>query len=129
LRRASSRETPLSAAADGVRVAIRLTPRGRGDRVEGVVRGADGAPALQVVVGAPPAEGRANHVLLRLLAKEWGVARRDLAIVAGLKSRNKLVHVAGDPEALLTKLTVALAALPQAFSYGGQPNCRRRLDG
>jgi uncharacterized protein len=116
LPRASSRGTPLSAAADGVRIAIRLTPRGRGDRVEGVVRGADGAAALQVSVSAPPAEGRANDALLRLLVKEWGVARRDLAIVAGLKGRNKLVHVTGDPEALVTKLTTALAALPQAFS-------------
>ena len=98
--------------ADGVRVAIRLTPRGRGDRVEGIVRGADGAAALQVSVSAPPAEGRANDALLRLLSKEWGVARRDLAIVAGLKNRNKLVHVAGDPEALLTKLATALAVLP-----------------
>jgi uncharacterized protein (TIGR00251 family) len=102
----------LSIAANGVRVAIRLTPRGRGDRVEGIVRGADGATALQVSVTAPPAEGRANDALLRLLAKRWGVARRDLAIVAGLKSRNKLVHVAGDPEALLGKLRAALVALP-----------------
>ena len=114
--RASSSETPLSAAADGVRVAIRLTPRGRGDRVEGLVRGADGAAAVQVSVSAPPAEGRANDALLRVLAKEWGVTRRDFAIVSGFKSRNKIVHVAGDPEALLTKLTAALAALPQAFS-------------
>ena len=112
----TSSDSPLRAAADGVRVAIRLTPRGRGDRVEGVVRGADGAAALQVSVTAPPADGRANDALLRLLAKEWSVARRDLAIVSGLKCRNKLVHVTGDPEALVTKLTTALAALPQAFS-------------
>lgn len=112
--RASSSETPLTAAADGVRVAIRLTPRGRGDRVEGVVRGADGAAALQVSVGAPPAEGRANDALLRLLAKEWGIPRRDLAIVAGFKSRNKLVHVAGEPAALMQRLQTTFAALPAA---------------
>jgi uncharacterized protein len=111
LPRASSSETPLSAAADGVRVAIRLTTRGRGERVEGVVRGADDAAALQVSVTAPPAEGRANDALLRLLAKEWGIPRRDLAIVSGLKSRSKTVHVAGNPEALLARLKAALAAL------------------
>ena len=107
-----SSETPLSGAPDGVRVAVRLSPRGRGDRVEGVVRGADGAAALQVSVTAPPADGRANDALLRLLAKEWGLARRDLAIVAGLKSRNKLVHVGGDPAFLLAKLARVLAVLP-----------------
>ena len=110
--RASSNGTPLSAAADGVRVAVRLTPRGRGDRIKGVVRAADGAAALQVSVSAPPADGRANDALLALLAREWGVPRRDLAIVAGLKSRNKTVHVAGEPDTLLARLGAGLRALP-----------------
>jgi uncharacterized protein (TIGR00251 family) len=92
--------------ADGVRVAIRLMPRGRGDRVEALVQGADGAAVLQVSVTAPPADGRANDALLRLLAKEWGVPRRDIAIVSGPKNRNKIVHVSGDPEALMSKLAV-----------------------
>ena len=98
--------------ADGARITIRLMPRGRGDRIEGVGRSADGAAVLRVSVGAPPAEGRANDALLRLLAKEWGIRRRDLAIVAGLKSRNKVVDVAGDSDALLARLGAALVALP-----------------
>ncbi len=91
---------------------MRLTPRGRGDRVEGVVHGPDGTAALKVSVTAPPADGRANDALLQFLAKEWRVARRDLTIVSGLKSRNKTVHIAGDATLLREKLDNMLAALP-----------------
>jgi uncharacterized protein len=95
-------------------VAIRLTPRARADRLDGIVRSADGAPVLKASVTAPPAEGRANDALLALLAKSWGVPRRDLAIVGGAKSRNKTVHVAGDPAELLSRLAALLSSLSAA---------------
>ena len=94
-----------------MRVAVRLTPRARADRLDGVVHLADGAAALKVSVTAPPAENRANDALLQLLAKEWDLARRDLAIVGGRKSRTKIVGVAGEPSLLLKRLGAALAAV------------------
>ena len=97
-----------------MRVAVRLTPRGGADRLVGVARLANGAAVLRVSVTAPPAEGRANDALLRLLAKEWGMPQRDLAIVGGQKSRSKIVHVSGDPLHLLARLGAALGALPQS---------------
>jgi uncharacterized protein len=48
-----------------------------------------------VRVGAPAVEGAANNALVRLLADELGVARRDVRIVAGATSRQKLVVVDG----------------------------------
>jgi hypothetical protein len=105
---------PLTAAADGVRVAIRLTPRARADRLDGIARLADGAPVLKVLVTAPAAEGRANHALLQLLAREWDLPRRDLAIVGGQKSRRKTVCIAGEPLLLLKRLGAALASLPKS---------------
>jgi uncharacterized protein len=100
-------------AEDGVRLQIRLTPQARGvKRIDGVLRSADGMPVLKVSVTAPPAEGRANEALTALLAKEWGLPRRDLTLVAGGKSRNKLIHIAGEPQALLRRLAAVLAALP-----------------
>jgi len=105
---------PLAAASGGLRVAVRLTPRGRADRIEGVVRLADGSPVLKASVGAPPEDGRANEALLRLLAAELGLARRDLAIVAGARSRNKSVRIAGDSDVLLARLAAALAGLPRS---------------
>jgi uncharacterized protein len=96
-----------------VRVAVRLTPRARADRVDAIARLADGAPVLLVSVTAPPVDGRANEALLRLLAKEWGLSRRDLSIAGGQKNRSKLVHAAGDPGVLLPRVTAALMALPR----------------
>ena len=44
-------------------------------------------------VGAPAVEGAANNALVKLLSDELGVARRDVRIVAGASSRQKLVVV------------------------------------
>jgi len=93
-----------------VRVAVRLTPRARADRLDGVTHLADGAAVLKASVTAPPAEDRANEALLQLLAKEWDVPRRDLAVVVGKNSRNKVVGVAGDTALLLRRLGAALAS-------------------
>jgi len=89
-----------------------LAPRARANRIDGVIRSADGMPVLKVSVTAPPAEGRANEAVTALLAKEWGLPRRDLTLVAGGKSRNKLIHIAGAPQALLRRLAAVLSALP-----------------
>ena len=90
-----------------MRVAVRLTPRARSERIDGVAGG-----VLKVLVTAPPAENQANNALLRLLAREWRLPRRDLSIAAGGKSRNKSVHIAGDPAALLQRLEPLIAVLP-----------------
>lgn len=97
-----------------MRVAVRLTPRAGANRIDGIAPSADGAALLKVSVTAPPAEDRANDALIALLAKEWRLPRRDLSILGGAKSRNKTVHIAGEPCLLLTKLAAALASLPRA---------------
>jgi uncharacterized protein (TIGR00251 family) len=95
-----------------VRLQIHLTPRARVNRIDGIVRSADGIPVLKVSVSAPPAEGRANDALIALLAREWELPRRDLTLVAGGKSRHKIVHIAGEPQTLLQRLATALAESP-----------------
>lgn len=46
-------------------------------------------------LAAPATEGRANDELLRYLARELGVRRRDVTVVAGERSRRKLLHLTG----------------------------------
>ena len=77
-------------APAAVRFAVRLTPRSAATRVEGVVDG-----VLKVRVAAPAVEGAANAALVRLLADELGLAGRDVRIVAGATTRQKLVMVDG----------------------------------
>jgi uncharacterized protein (TIGR00251 family) len=82
-----------------VRFAVRLTPRSATERVEDVVDG-----VLKVRVMAPAVEGAANSSLIRLLADELGIARRDVRIVAGAASRQKLVVIDGiEPEAVVAR--------------------------
>jgi uncharacterized protein (TIGR00251 family) len=82
-----------------VRFAVRLTPRSAVERVEEVVDG-----VLKVRVMAPAVEGGANTALVRVLADELGIARRDVRIVAGGSSRQKLVVIEGvDPEAIVAR--------------------------
>jgi len=97
-----------------VRVAIRLTPRARADRIDGVAFSADGRAVLKVAVTAPPAENRANDALIAVLAKAWRLPRRDISIVGSAKSRDKTVRIAGEPRGLLQHLAAALAQLPTA---------------
>jgi uncharacterized protein (TIGR00251 family) len=81
-----------------VRFAVRLTPRAAADHVDGVVDG-----VLRARVGAPAVEGAANNALIRLIAEELGIAKRDVRIVAGAQSRQKLVVIDGVDAATLTR--------------------------
>jgi uncharacterized protein (TIGR00251 family) len=86
-----------------VRVRVRLTPRAHADRIDGVA-----GTALKVSVIAPPVDNRANEAVLRLLAREWRLPRRDLSIAAGGKSRDKSVQIAGNPATLMARLDAAI---------------------
>jgi uncharacterized protein len=64
----------------------------------------------KVRVAAPPEGGRANDALVRLLAETLAVPRRDVEIVSGHGSRDKIVVLAGvgqdEIERRLTSATV-----------------------
>jgi uncharacterized protein len=102
---------PLRMARDGLRVAVRVAPRARTDRLLGIAV-AQGGRVVKAAVSAPAEDGRANAALLRLLARAWDLPRRDLSIAAGLTNRNKAVRVTGDPQQLIAKITAELAGLP-----------------
>ncbi len=96
--------SPISTQADGVRVAVKVTPRASGDGVRGVVVEADGEAFLAVRVTAAAEGGRANAAVVKLLAKRWRVPARSIRLVSGATARRKVLHVAGTPEALLEQL-------------------------
>lgn len=96
---------PLRRLDDGVSVAVRLTPKAGADRIDGVAEDAAGARMLKARVTAAPESGKANAALLKLLAKCWKLPKSALAVTGGVKDRNKVVHVAGDPAALYEHLS------------------------
>lgn len=50
---------------------------------------------LKVRIAAPAVDDKANVALVEFLAAHYGVPRRNVRIVAGLKSRRKRVEIHG----------------------------------
>ena len=57
------------------------------------MKAADGS--LKVYVTAPPEDGRANEAVIEAVAEWLGVKRRQVEIIRGATSRNKVVRVTG----------------------------------
>ena len=84
--------------------AVRLTPKGGRNAIDGWARGADGQAYLKARVSAAPHDGEANEALVALLARELDIAKSKVRLVAGTSSRMKRVEVDGDPSALAARL-------------------------
>jgi uncharacterized protein len=69
---------------------VRLQPRAAQNEIAGVRDG-----ALLVRLTAPPVDNRANEALCRLLAKRLGVARTQISLLKGARSRDKVMQVEG----------------------------------
>jgi uncharacterized protein (TIGR00251 family) len=89
-----------------VRFEVRATPRARTSAFAGVRNG-----ALAVRIAAPPADGAANDELVATLANALGLARRDVVLVRGGSSRDKLMEVRGlRPEEVQARLNEKLGS-------------------
>ena len=91
---------PWTMAADGIVVAVRLTPKGGRDAIDGIEQLADGKCVLKARVRAAASEGEANDALLRLIAKAADVAPRQVSLIAGATARIKRLSIEGDAAAL-----------------------------
>lgn len=69
---------------------MRVTPGAASSRI---VESEDGS--LRIYVTCKPKEGEANAATLKLIAQWLGVAPSRVRIVKGLRSRDKVVEVAG----------------------------------
>jgi hypothetical protein len=95
---------PWSAIAGGIALAVRLTPKGGRDAIDGIETLADGRAVLKARVRAAPSEGEANDALCRLIAKGTSVPPRDVTLVAGATARVKRLAISGDPPTLIAAL-------------------------
>jgi len=68
-------------------------------KVDGLY-GEAGQQALRVRLHALPIDGKANEALVKWLAKELGIAQRDITLVRGQTSRRKVLRI--DSSALAT---------------------------
>ena len=98
---------PWRYSTEGISVALRVTPRGGRDDIDGIETLANGRSVVKVRVRAIADAGEANRAVLVLLAKSLGVPKASVSLLSGATSRLKQVAIAGDP----ARLTEALRKL------------------
>lgn len=76
-------------------LAVRLTPRGGRDAIDGWALDADGRAYLKVRVASPPVDGAANTALLAFLAKTLKMPRSAVRLVSGDTARVKRLELDG----------------------------------
>ncbi|KAL3474517.1 hypothetical protein BJX99DRAFT_260287 [Aspergillus californicus] len=74
-----------------LRISCRVKPNTSGNR-EGIA--AVGAEKVDVCVAAVPRNGEANAAVSRVFAQVFNVAKSDVSVIHGLKSRDKVLCVA-----------------------------------
>jgi len=94
-------------SAQGVSIALRVTPRGGQDAIDGIETLANGRSVVKVRVRAVAEGGEANRAVTELLAKALRVPKSRVRVLLGATSRLKQVAVDGDP----AQLGAALEAL------------------
>ncbi len=84
----------------GVVFGVKVVPGSSRTALAGVL-----GDLLKIKVAAPPEKGKANKCLVEFLAKQLGVKKNQISIIAGQANPVKTIQVAGiSIEALLEKL-------------------------
>jgi uncharacterized protein len=105
---------PWRYSTGGISVALRVTPRGGRDDIDGVETLANGRMVVKVRVRAIAEGGEANRAVTELLAQALGVPKGRVRVLSGTTSRLKQIAVDGDPAKLgeiLRKLTAVKTAM------------------
>ena len=101
---------PWRYSTEGISIALRVTPRGGRDEIDGIEMLANGRAVVKVRVRAIAEGGEANRAVTELLAKSLGVPKAKVRILSGVTSRLKQVAVDGDPGKLGEALHMLTAA-------------------
>jgi uncharacterized protein (TIGR00251 family) len=101
--------------ADAVRLAVRVTPKGGRDAVDGWATDPLGRVYLKVRVSAVAADGQANAALTTFLAKTLKRPKSAVCIASGETARMKIVEIEGLDAA---ELTAAFGAPPRGPDQG-----------
>jgi uncharacterized protein len=104
---------PWRYSTAGISVALRVTPRGGRDGIDGLETLANGGTVVKVRVRAIAEGGEANRAVTELLAKALGVSKHDVRVLSGTTSRLKQIAVDGDPAQLGEALRKLTAAKPE----------------
>ncbi|SDO47208.1 DUF167 domain-containing protein [Desulforhopalus singaporensis] len=92
----------------GVILELHVQPKASRTQISGLY-----GERLKVAVGSPPVDGKANKEIVSFFAKLLGVSKKNVEVVSGHKSRQKVVAVAGVAE------TAVRAQVKESMSCAG----------
>jgi len=90
----------ITSAAGGSAFPVHVVPRSKKTEISGRY-----GQAVKIRLTAPPVQGKANEALIEFLAKRLDVPKRNIEILSGASSRDKMVCVFGlTPQELEARL-------------------------
>jgi uncharacterized protein (TIGR00251 family) len=95
---------PWRYSTEGISVALRVTPRGGRDDIDGIETLANGRSVIKVRVRAIADGGEANRAVTELLAKSLGVPKARVRLLSGATSRSKQIAIDGNGATLAAAL-------------------------
>lgn len=87
-----------------LRLAVRLTPNGGRDTLDGIEADANGELRLKMRVSAVPEKGKANKAMIAALSKLLGTPKSAFELLSGDTARQKILRIDGDPKDLIERL-------------------------
>lgn len=71
-----------------MRIYVKVSPRSSKNEVTKISEG-----EYKVKLTAPPVDGQANNMLLKILAEYFGIARSCLIIIGGKSAKVKIIEI------------------------------------
>ena len=78
---------------DAIRLTVQVLPNAKNTEVVGLLDG-----ALKIRLKAQPIEGQANEELIRFIATQIKVPKKQISVVRGITSRLKVVEIKAQRE-------------------------------
>jgi hypothetical protein len=80
----------ISVKPGAVEIAVSVVPRSSRCEIAGIHNN-----ALRIKLTSPPVDNEANKQCCEFIAKQMGIARRQVAIIRGQTSRHKVLRIEG----------------------------------
>ena len=103
MRSMSSSEFYSVEKSGSIILRIKVEPRSSRPGISGLY-----GDAIKVKLTSPPVEGKANNEVISVLAKALGVKKRQIEIISGWTSKNKIIRLTGVKENFEEKILECL---------------------